>query len=93
MTDTTAGMATENGPAPPGWRNAEGIGFYVRAWGIAHREPQWVGLFCSLCGLVQTTAEGPPSDLGYLSVVAQSHMERKHAGLLMVTSTGGTEND
>ena len=63
------------------WRNTEGIDFYIKTRG-SHGDGMWIGLFCSLCGPVQASAEGPSSDLGYLSAAAQSHLERKHADLL-----------
>lgn len=63
------------------WRNAEGIDFWLRIRG-SFGDGMWIGLVCSLCGDVQATAEGEPSDLGGLCVTAQGHMERRHADLL-----------
>lgn len=61
------------------WRNAEGIDFYVEPRGT---EAGWIALACSVCGPVQASAAGPASDLGGLSVAAQSHLEHKHADLI-----------
>ena len=63
------------------WRNCEDIDFHVKS-GRSADGVTWIWLKCSLCGNVQATAEGGPSDLGYLSVAAQMHLERKHAELI-----------
>jgi hypothetical protein len=64
---------------PQAWENWEAGDFYIETRGPAGDGKVWLGLVCSACGNVQATCEGPPTDLGSLSTVAQQHYERKHA--------------
>ena len=60
------------------WDNIEGLDFYIETRGPTGDGKQWIGLFCSQCGPVQATAEGPPTDLADLALAAQGHCERRH---------------
>jgi hypothetical protein len=62
------------------WENAEELDFYIAASLPAADDTVWIWLKCSLCGDVQATASGEPSDLGGLNAAAQGHYDRKHSG-------------
>ena len=62
------------------WELCEEIDFHVKSAKAADGVI-WLWLRCSACGNVQATADGEPSDLGYMAVAAQLHFERKHPDL------------
>ncbi len=66
---------TDSGCHP--WENSEEIDFHIKSATSADGTI-WLSLRCSACGNVQATADGEASDLGYLTIAAQRHFERKH---------------
>lgn len=57
------------------WEEAEGVDFTVLPSEDEHGTA-WIWLHCSVHG--ELSAGAAPRDLGWLSVLAQSHYERRH---------------